>query len=122
MLIGKLARLTGATPKAIRLYESLQLIPAPQRRGKYRVYNTLHIVLVHMIRRGQAAGFSLAEQRALLHERVHSGAFPLGLAQQMISDKQRALALQRERLAQAEQDLRDLHDEIERNYGLDHAA
>ena len=38
MYIGRLSELTGATPKAIRLYESLGLIPVPRRQGAYRVY------------------------------------------------------------------------------------
>src|SRR5690554_5382293 len=39
MYIGKLAEMTGATRKAIRLYESLGLIPVPSRNGNYRVYS-----------------------------------------------------------------------------------
>ncbi len=117
MLIGKLARLTGATPKAIRLYEALQLIPVPQRRGKYRVYTELHIVLVHMIRRGQSAGFSLAEQKELLHARARSGTFPLELAEMLIAAKQRELGAQRVQLELSLRDLQDLQDEVRRNYG-----
>ena len=40
MYIGEFARLAGTTPKAIRLYEQLGLLPEPRRRGKYRVYRT----------------------------------------------------------------------------------
>lgn len=29
----------GASRKAIRLYESLGLIPEPQRKGRYRIYS-----------------------------------------------------------------------------------
>lgn len=59
MYIGKLAKLSGATPKAIRLYESIGLIPTPKRQGRYRVYSDKDVSLVHMIRRAQAVGFSL---------------------------------------------------------------
>ena len=38
MYIGKLALVTGVTQKAIRHYENLGLIPAPERKGKYRFY------------------------------------------------------------------------------------
>ena len=51
MYIGKLAKLTGASPKAIRLYESIGLIPIPSREGKYRIYSDKDVALVHMIRR-----------------------------------------------------------------------
>ncbi|WP_323992870.1 MerR family DNA-binding transcriptional regulator [Aeromonas dhakensis] len=38
MYIGEFARLAGSTPKAVRLYEQLGLLPEPRRRGSYRVY------------------------------------------------------------------------------------
>lgn len=37
--IGKVAEITGASPKAIRHYEALGLLPAPHRRGRYRIYS-----------------------------------------------------------------------------------
>ena len=52
MYIGELAKLTGCTPKAIRLYEQLGLL-TPQRRGSYRLYPAHHLRLVQMIRRAQ---------------------------------------------------------------------
>ncbi|MFQ2165507.1 MerR family DNA-binding transcriptional regulator [Aeromonas hydrophila] len=38
MYIGEFARLAGSTPKAVRLYEQLGLLPEPRRRDKYRAY------------------------------------------------------------------------------------
>ena len=38
MYIGKAAQLSGTTIKAIRHYEAIGLMPAPARRGGYRVY------------------------------------------------------------------------------------
>jgi DNA-binding transcriptional MerR regulator len=61
MYIGKLAELTGATRKAIRHYESIGLIPSPQRKGNYRIYTTLDVHLMKIIRQAQSVGFSLAE-------------------------------------------------------------
>ena len=43
MYIGQLAALTGATPKAIRHYEKLGLLPVAKRQGKYRVYENLDV-------------------------------------------------------------------------------
>lgn len=40
MYIGELAKLTGCTPKAIRLYEQLGLL-TPQRRGSTRSISNL---------------------------------------------------------------------------------
>ena len=61
MFIGRLARLTGCTPKAIRLYEQMGLINTPQRSGRYRLYDAHHVQMVHLIRKAQAAGFKLAQ-------------------------------------------------------------
>jgi DNA-binding transcriptional MerR regulator len=61
MYIGELAAQAGATPKAIRLYESLGLLGRVQRVGKYRIYTEQHVVQVRLIKQAQAMGFRLAE-------------------------------------------------------------
>ncbi|HEX5843046.1 MAG TPA: MerR family transcriptional regulator, partial [Pseudomonas sp.] len=53
MFIGQLAKLTDSTPKAIRHYEKLGLLPVPQRQGSYRYYDEHHVTLVRMIRQAQ---------------------------------------------------------------------
>jgi DNA-binding transcriptional MerR regulator len=61
MYIGELATQAGATPKAIRLYETLGLLGRVQRMGKYRIYTEQHVVQVRLIKQAQAMGFRLAE-------------------------------------------------------------
>lgn len=61
MRIGELAKLTGASPKAIRLYEQQGLLPHVHRAGTYRHYNDSHFAQVIFIKRAQALGFKLAE-------------------------------------------------------------
>jgi MerR family transcriptional regulator, copper efflux regulator len=61
MQIGELSRRTGATAKAVRLYEAMGLLPPVRRRGTYRHYDDAHAVQVALIRRAQALGFRLAE-------------------------------------------------------------
>lgn len=63
--IGALARLSGAAPKALRLYEALGLIPEPRRQGSYRIYEQRHLDAARLIRQAQAVGFKLQELRAL---------------------------------------------------------
>ena len=116
MYIGKLAKLSGATPKAIRLYESMGLIPTPVRRGKYRIYSTEDVVLVHMIRRGQAVGFSLEQMRQLLELRIQTGQFPLNLVCELILQKRQMLKEDMAKLAALDQQLVDLQDEINRTF------
>lgn len=61
MYIGELAKSTGATPKAIRLYESLGLLGRVTRMGAYRVYTAQHVTQVRLIKQAQAMGFRLAD-------------------------------------------------------------
>lgn len=117
MYIGKLARLSGATPKAIRLYEARGLLSAPMRRGKYRVYSDADIVLVHMIRRGQAVGFALDEMKDLISLRRKTGCFPLRLARTLIHGRRKRLRTEMDRLAMLDRDLVDLEEEISRTFG-----
>ena len=61
MYIGELARRSGATPKAIRLYEQLGLLGQIAREGSYRVYDAAQLQQVQLIRQAQRLGFSLTE-------------------------------------------------------------
>lgn len=117
MYIGKLARLGGATPRAIRLYESRGLIPAPRRQGKYRVYSNKDLVLVHMIRRGQAVGFGLEEMKCLIEHKAQTDQFPLDIANDLIRVKRAQLREEMQRLADQDRQLLDLHEEINRTFG-----
>jgi DNA-binding transcriptional MerR regulator len=117
MYIGRLAKLSGATPKAIRLYESMGLIPVANRRGKYRIYSNKDLVLVHMIRRGQAVGFSLDEMKRLIEIKVQTDQFALGVANELISKKREMLRKEVERIMNLDRQLEELHEEVNRTYG-----
>ena len=65
LYISELSRLSGASPKAIRLYESLALLHVP-RRGQYRWYNQQHVAFVQLIKEAQRLGVLLAEIQALV--------------------------------------------------------
>jgi DNA-binding transcriptional MerR regulator len=67
--IGELAKRTSATPKAIRLYESLGLLGAVARLGVYRVYQEKHVNQVRLIKQAQAMGFKLADVAPALQGR-----------------------------------------------------
>lgn len=65
--IGKAAELSGITPKMIRHYESLELIPkATRTAGDYRVYTPADIHTLRFIRRARSLGFSMDEIGTLL--------------------------------------------------------
>ena len=111
MYIGELARLSGSTPKAIRLYEQLGLL-TPQRSGSYRLYTAHHLTLVRMIRSAQSVGFKLGEMRELLAAKQHQAPFPLALANQGIELKRLELQAQILALQHREQHLTQLQQQI----------
>ncbi|ODC05299.1 MerR family transcriptional regulator [Terasakiispira papahanaumokuakeensis] len=64
MLIGEASKKSGATQRAIRLYESLGLLKV-SRSGKYRVYSQDNISLIKIIKEAQTLGITLADLVAL---------------------------------------------------------
>ena len=65
--IGQAAELTGVTPKMIRHYESLGLIPRANRTaGDYRVYSDTDMHSLRFIKRARGLGFSVKEIEGLL--------------------------------------------------------
>jgi MerR family copper efflux transcriptional regulator len=69
MYIGEVARLTGASLKAIRHYEALGLLGAVPRAGVYRIFAANDLLLIQLIKQAQALGFRLSELAPLLGER-----------------------------------------------------
>jgi len=70
MRIGDLAAATGTTTKTLRFYEESGLLPAAARtRGGYRDYTNDAVARLDFIRRGQAAGLTLAQIRQVLQIR-----------------------------------------------------
>lgn len=66
MYIGEIARKTGLSIKAIRLYEEKKLIPPPKRSGRYRVYTDADIELLLLIKDAKALGVTLAQLESLI--------------------------------------------------------
>lgn len=64
MYIGEAARRSGATPRAIRLYESLGLLSV-SRSGNYRVYSDEQVEFIQLIKEAQTLGLSLQELQSL---------------------------------------------------------
>lgn len=106
--IGALCRLTSATPKAVRLYEALGLIPSPARdEAGYRLYRQEQLDAVSLIRQAQALGFRLAELQALAQQAPLLEAVSLGLAREGVAKKQAALAAQIQQLQALQSRLQD---------------
>jgi MerR family redox-sensitive transcriptional activator SoxR len=69
LTIGELARRAGVTTSALRYYEEVGLLPAPARISGQRRYPESAARLVGAILLYSDAGFTLAEQRALIAPR-----------------------------------------------------
>ena len=116
MYIGRLAKLSGCTPKAIRLYEELGLIAKPLRQGRYRVYDDHHVDVVRLIRVAQSAGFKLNELSEMLAEKRRQQRFPLELAVAGINVKREQVRAQIAQLHGVLDRLQALQQEIEYLY------
>ena len=66
MSIGELAKQAGMQPSAVRYYESLGLLPAPERAGGKRRYGSETLARLNAIRLFKQAGFTIAELQLLL--------------------------------------------------------
>ena len=87
MLIGRVSELTGATRKAIRHYESIGLITPPDRKGSYRIYNDHDVMVISMICRAKALGFSLFEIKDIVSKKTKEKKLPINLVYQLIDQK-----------------------------------
>lgn len=64
--IGELAKRAGVQPSAVRYYESLGLLSAPERVGGKRRYGSETIARLNAIQLFKQAGFTMAELQVLL--------------------------------------------------------
>lgn len=69
LTIGEAARLLGITPKAIRHYHKVGMLPEPERTASdYRLYGAVALLRLQRIRRLQAMGLPLKRIREVLDE------------------------------------------------------
>lgn len=117
LYIGKVSEITGASCKAIRHYESMGLIPAPRRRGKYRIYSEQDVFLIHMIKTAQSVGFSLKELRELVTAKVNNRRFPIKQANELFDRKRTELREQMDALKKQDQNIVDLRKKMNSIFG-----
>lgn len=97
LTIARLASAGGVGVETIRFYQRKQLLRTPPSAGTIRRYDAEDVRQLHFIRNAQAAGFSLAEIKELLNL-------------DLMSDRPRAQALARERLAALDKRIAELHE------------
>lgn len=94
MRIGELAGVTGTTTKTLRFYEDSGLLhPAGRTTSGYRQYGEDAVARLDFIRRGRAAGLTLAQIREVLDVR-DQGHAPCGHVEGLLTNRLRALDTQ----------------------------
>lgn len=109
MRISEVSRLTGASAKAIRLYEARGLLPPVPRLNRYRDYSEQDVAWVQLIRQALALGITLATV-SRLQGRDGRLDWPAVLA--LLEQQRSRIASERARLAQVELDLQQVSDEL----------
>ncbi|WP_439817294.1 Cu(I)-responsive transcriptional regulator [Zavarzinia sp. CC-PAN008] len=108
MNIGTAARQSGLSPKMIRYYERVGLLPHADRSdGNYRTYSASDVHMLRFVKRARALGFSLAQTGALLklwQDQGRSSADVKRLALEHVAELEQRMA----ELAQMAETLRDL--------------
>lgn len=66
--VNTLAEAAGIGVDTVRFYQSRGLIPPPQRRGRFAIYDEGHLERIRRIRAWLEGGFSLAQIRRLLED------------------------------------------------------
>ena len=67
MYIGEASKVSGATVKAIRLYEKLGLLPNIARVNSYRIFTEEDILLIKFIKIAQKVDFKLSELKEIIY-------------------------------------------------------
>jgi DNA-binding transcriptional MerR regulator len=92
LTIGELARRAGVTTSALRYYEELGLLPPPARVSGQRRYPESAAGLVGTILLYSDAGFTLAEQKALMASHASAPGVWKQLAQRKLAELDEQIA------------------------------
>jgi DNA-binding transcriptional MerR regulator len=116
MLIGRVSELTGATRKAIRHYESIGLITPPERKGNYRIYNEHDVLVINMICRAKALGFSLFEIKDIVSKKTKEKKLPIDLVYRLIDKKVSDLKQEAEELLLKVENLKEFKIDLVKEF------
>ena len=110
MRISEVSRLTGASAKAIRLYEARGLLPPVPRLNRYRDYSEQDVAWVQLIRQALALGITLA---AISRLQGRDGWLDWPAVLALLEQQRSRIASERARLALVELDLQQVSDELQ---------
>ncbi|WMJ69042.1 MerR family transcriptional regulator [Stenotrophomonas sp. 24(2023)] len=107
MRISEVAQRTGASAKAIRLYEARGLLPPVARHNRYRSYSEQDVAMVQLIRQALALGIGLA---AVSRLRRADGQLDWPGVAALLERQHAQVVAERERLRGVERQLRQVQD------------
>lgn len=84
--IGEVARRADVAPTALRYYEKVGLIQAPERAGGQRRYDESILLRLEVIRLCKAAGFALEEIAVLMDDDTPGRPVARALAQEKLAE------------------------------------
>ena len=109
MRIHQLAQRTGVSPKTIRYYESIHLLPPPKRNtNSYREYGEADVDRVRLVAGARRLDFSLDDIKEILALRDRREA-PCPVVLDMLERKAAEIRQRIVQLRQLERELRHLH-------------
>ncbi|MGG6317008.1 MerR family transcriptional regulator [Stenotrophomonas geniculata] len=111
MRISEVSRLTGASAKAIRLYEARGLLPPVPRLNRYRDYSEQDVAWVQLIRQALGLGITLA---AISRLQGRDGRLDWPAVLALLEQQRTRIASERARLEQVDLALRQVRDELQR--------
>lgn len=108
--IGEAAREVGLATSAIRYYESLDILPTPERTvSGYRGYTDDDLDLLHFVARLRSLEFPLSDVREIVALR-RDGKAPCGAVRSTISREAAAIESRIEDLRRLQSELRSLEE------------
>ena len=110
MKINELANLTGVSPKTIRYYESIGVLPEPHRNlNGYRDYDETDMERLNLVAGARILEFSLNDVNEIIAMRDRREA-PCRVMLDKLTQKADQIAQRIVELQQLEQELRHLHE------------
>lgn len=108
LLIGEVARRSGTSRKALRLWEAAGILPSPRRTPSgYRLYDTAALDLLTFVQRAQGLGFTLDEIKEIVAIK-RAGSRPCPHVRELVRRKAAALDRQLAGLTDVRDGLRGL--------------
>jgi len=111
LLIGEVARRSGASRKALRIYETAGILP-PSRRtlAGYRLYTADSLAVLSFLRQARRVGFTLGEIKGIVAIR-RQGRSACSHVRALVSRKVQEMDQRLKDLTEVRDSLRDLLDD-----------